>query len=128
MAKKKMNAEILSVETGYRRDYSVYPYGNYDNTDDILFPVSVTDTRLPAKEIMHVVNFNEHSIAFKVKDLKPGVVAVVDVLGKTVSARLLDGEIRVTTQEGKELPSYTSMWFAWAVHHQKDGIVWTGDK
>ena len=125
---KYPNAQILSVETGYRRSYSVYPYGNYDNTDDILFPVSVTDTRLPAKEIMHVVNFNEHSIAFKVKDLKPGVVAVVDVLGKTVSARLLDGEIRVTTQEGKELPSYTSMWFAWAVHHQKDGIVWTGDK
>jgi len=125
---KYPRAEILSTDTGYRRNYSVYPYGNYGSTDDLFFPVSVTDTRLPAKEIMHVVNFNEYSIAFKVKDLRPGVVATVDVLGKKITARLENGGIKVTTQEGKELPSYTTMWFAWAVHHQKGGIVWTAEK
>jgi thiol-disulfide isomerase/thioredoxin len=121
-------AHILSTDTGYHRDYSVYPYGNYGSTDDLYFPVSVTDTRLPAKEILHIVNYNGHSIAFKVKDLQPGVVATVDVAGTKITARIKEGEIKVTTPDGKELPSYTSMWFAWVVYHQKDGIVWTAEK
>lgn len=125
---KYPQAQILSIDTGYHRDYSFYPYGNYGNTNDLYFPISVTDTRLLAKEIMHVVNYNEHSIAFKVKDLKPGVVATVDVAGTKVTARIDGGEIKVTEPGGKELPSYTTMWFAWAIYHQKDGVVWTAEK
>jgi len=113
--------QVMSVKTGYRRDYSLYPYGNYNNTNDLYFPVAVTDTRLPAKEIMYVVNYNDHSIAFKVKDLKPDVVAQVDVAGKPLIVGLKDGIIETTPA----LPGYHTMWFAWAVYHQKDGIVWT---
>jgi hypothetical protein len=122
------SASVLSTDTGYHRDYSFYPYGNYNNSNDLYFPISITDTRLPPKEIMHIVNWGDHSIAFKVKDLKPGVVATVDVAGTPITARLEHGEITVITPEGNELPGYTSMWFAWAVHHQKDGIVWTAEK
>ncbi len=128
LREKYPRAQVLSVDTGYRRDYSQYPYGNYDESNNLYFPISVTDTRLPAKEIMHVVNFNEHSIAFKVKDLKPGVVATADVAGTKITARIDGGEIKVTTPSGMELPSYTTMWFAWAIYHQKDGVVWTAQK
>jgi hypothetical protein len=121
---KYPQAKILSIDSGYSRDYSLSPYGDYDDTDRLYFPVSVTDTRLPSKEIMYVVNFNEHSIAFKVKDLKPGVVARVDVAGKPLIAELKDGIIETSPA----LPGYHTMWFAWAVHHQKDGIVWTSEK
>lgn len=117
-------ARILSVDTGYGRDYSLYPYGSYDTSDQLYFPVAITDTRLPAKEIMYVVNYNDHSIAFKVKDLKPGVEAHVDVAGKPLTAALKDGIIETTPA----LPGYHTMWFAWAVYHQKDGIVWTTGK
>ena len=114
-------ASVLSSDTGYSRDYSVYPYGDYDTSEALYFPVAITDTRLPAKEIMYIVNFNDHSVAFQVKDLKPGVTARVDVAGTPLIAELKDGVIETTPS----LPGYHAMWFAWAVHHQKDGIVWT---
>lgn len=118
------HAEVLSVDTGYARSYSLYPYGDYDDTDQLYFPVAITDTRLPAKEIMYVVNWNGLSIAFKVKDMKPGIVASVDVAGKPLSATLKDGIIETTPA----LPGYHTMWFAWAIYHQKDGIVWSAEK
>lgn len=121
-------AEVLSVDTGYRRDYSIYPYGNYNDTNDLYFPVSVTDTRLPAKEIMHVVNFSNHSVAFRVADLTPGVVARVSVAGKQLTAKLKDGLIEIAPEGMAPLPGYTTMWFAWAIYHQQDGIVWTAGK
>ena len=121
---KYPQARVLSVDTGYARDYSLSPYGNYDDTEQLYFPVSVTDTRLPTKEIMYVVNFNDRSNAFKVKDLKPGVVARVDVAGTPLIAELKEGIIETVPA----LPGYHTMWFAWAVHHQQDGIVWTAGK
>ncbi len=128
LREKYPQAQVLSTDTGYRRDYSQYPYGNYGESNSLYFPTSVTDTRLPAKEIMHVVNYGNHSVAFKVKDLKPGVAASVDVADTKVTARIDDGEIKVMTLDGKELPSYTTMWFAWAIYHQEDGVVWTAQK
>ncbi len=50
---KKMfpGADILSSETGFSRNYDVYPYGNYKtNHNNLLFPVGEIDSRLPAKE------------------------------------------------------------------------------
>ena len=128
LREKYPQAQVLSADTGYRRDYSFYPYGEYDSSQTLYFPVSVNDTRLFTKEIMHVVNFNDHSIAFKVKDLKPGIIATADVSGKKLIGKLIDGEILITAESGERLPGYTTMWFAWAVHHQKDGIVWTAEK
>ena len=124
LREKYPQARVLGIDTGYRRDYSLSPYGDYNNSKDLYFPISITDTRLPGKEIMYVVNFNDHSIAFKVADLKPGVVARVDVAGTSVSAALKDGVIETMPA----LPGYHTMWFAWSVYHQKDGIVWTAEK
>ena len=43
--------EVLSTETGYQRNYSVYPYGDYrTNNDFLLFPnLTNDDRRLPRK-------------------------------------------------------------------------------
>ena len=45
------DSEILNEDTGFNRNYGVYPYGDYrTNNDRILFPISNNDTRLPGKE------------------------------------------------------------------------------
>ena len=62
---KYPNMEVLSKETGYSRSYDVNPYGDYDTNDKIYFPISINDTRLPAKEIMYIVNIGDNSVAFK---------------------------------------------------------------
>ncbi len=43
---------VVSSNTGHRRDYTVYPYGDYDDPDNtqLLFPVPEFDTSRPPKE------------------------------------------------------------------------------
>lgn len=45
---------VVSFETGFRRNYGQYPYGNYDQLGDnqLLFPQSFTDPRRPMKELV----------------------------------------------------------------------------
>lgn len=117
------NGQVMSTDTGFSRNYELYPYGDYDNNDDIFFPISIKDTRLPAKEIMYVVNAYDHSVAFSVKQLSDNL-STVDVAGQKVTAAIIDGEIIVKDSSGKVLPGYHEMWFSWATHHQEDGVVW----
>lgn len=45
------DSDILNENTGFNRNYGVYPYGDYRTNDSrILFPISNVDNRLPAKE------------------------------------------------------------------------------
>jgi len=43
---------VVSRNTGFNRNYDRYPYGDYDevNNNDLLFPQSTVDTRLPMKD------------------------------------------------------------------------------
>ncbi len=117
------NGQVLSTDTGYGRNYDLYPYGDYDSNDDISFPISVKDNRLPPKEIMYVVNAHDRSVAFQVSGLGATPVSV-GVDDQKVTAAIVLGEIVVKDSSGKVLPGYHEMWFSWAIHHQEDGIVW----
>ncbi len=75
---------------------------------------------------MYIVSVGERSVAFKFNDLKPGIKATVDVDGQKITAEKKDGVIEVRGNTGQVFPGYHAMWFSWAVHHQKDGIVWLG--
>ncbi len=117
------DGKIMSTNTGYSRNYDLYPYGDYNNNDDLYFPISIKDSRFPAKEIMYVVNAYDTSVAFPVKQLSESP-ASVDVGGNKVTGAIIDGEIIVKDVSGKILPGYHEMWFSWAIHHQEDGVVW----
>jgi hypothetical protein len=119
---KYPETKILSEKTGYARDYSLYPYGDYESTDRLYFPVSVQDTRFQAKEIMYVFNLYDKSVAFPADKLGETRVEKA-IKGKAVAVERQGGEINVYV-DGKILPGYYEMWFSWATHHQKNGIVW----
>ena len=122
---KNPNGQVLSRDTGHNRNYGYYPYGDYDNNESMYFPISVQDNRLPGKEIMYVVNFNEKSVSFKRSDLVSVGSVNMDIDGSTISARVDNNEITVTDSTGLVIPGYHEMWFSWAIHHQEDGVVWT---
>ncbi len=46
------DGEVLSTETGFNRNYTRYPYGDYEeiNNGDLLFPMRPLDTARPPKE------------------------------------------------------------------------------
>ncbi len=117
------DAQVLSTQTGYSRDYSFYPYGDYNESPDTIFPVSVKDNRFPAKEIVYAVNIGTQSAAFRFKDLSE-TPATLAVGSQKITVTKKDGEVEANDENGKIVPGYYAMWFSWAVHHQKDGLVW----
>jgi len=124
---KYPKAQVLSADTGYARDYTFYPYGGYDQNEELVFPVSVSDRRFPAKEIMYVIPVGEQSLAFVASRLNTGVERSFEISGQKIAVKRSGGEIVASDVSGKQFPGYFEMWFSWATHHQKNGVVWQID-
>lgn len=120
------NTKVLSKNTGFNRNYEYNPYGDYDESDAIYFPISVKDDRFPLKEVMYVIPFKDKSIAVQQLELEDGQTEEMEVDDSIIYLRRNGSEI-VAQTDGKVLPGYYEMWFSWAIHHQDNGIVWPLD-
>jgi len=62
---------VVSRNTGHRRDYDVYPYGDYDelHNDFLLYPQSFIDPRLPMKDLVFGVRHDGRALAFSHTEL-----------------------------------------------------------
>ena len=119
------NGQVLSRKTGHTRAYGFYPYGDYEQNDDYIFPVSNTDIRFDGKELMYVTPLANGSAAFpKVDLLAVGGATLVTNEG-VLKAQVSSGSITVTKEDGSILPGYHEMWFSWATHHGENGFVWS---
>lgn len=119
---------VLSTDTGYRRNYDRYPYGDYDTNEVFIFPVSVSDERLPSKELIYAVNAGAASLAIQVSALTPDSTTLIERGPFSITVEKDGGEILVSDSvSGERIPGYYSMWFSWATHHQESGYVWTGE-
>ena len=45
--------EVLSRRTGYDRDYDQYPYGSYEQDNELYFGIQHSDRRLPLKTVVY---------------------------------------------------------------------------
>jgi len=73
---------VLSLDTGHRRNYESNPYETYDRKKEALppFPISLIDKRLPPKELIVGVNFNDVKKAYPINQL--GWKVINDKIGK----------------------------------------------
>lgn len=117
--------KVLSTNTGHQRDYTVYPYGDYDTNETFYFPVSQTDTRLPAKEIMYAALVRGVPVAFVRADVLKNKDASIETSAGIVRARADGSEIIITDSDGVEVPGFYAMWFSWAVHNVEKGVIWS---
>ncbi|MDP4680552.1 MAG: DUF3179 domain-containing protein [Cyclobacteriaceae bacterium] len=54
------DTKVMSLNTGFSRNYNLYPYGDYRTAPGLSFPVSVNDTRRPQKERVHgIISFEK---------------------------------------------------------------------
>ncbi|MGH7781559.1 MAG: DUF3179 domain-containing protein [Candidatus Binataceae bacterium] len=115
---------VLDVNTGYLRNYGIDPYRSYESSSEVMFPVSPTDERLPAKERVLGLTINGADEAFPLSRLagaKP--LLKVDLGGRHVTV-IFDAPTQTAgaVLAGRHIPAYTGYWFAWAAFHPKTAI------
>ncbi|MDN5200074.1 DUF3179 domain-containing (seleno)protein [Fulvivirgaceae bacterium BMA10] len=63
--------KVLSEDTGFSRDYDIYPYGDYrTNHNRISYPLKFEDDRVPSKERVLGVLINDKAKAFRFQDFE----------------------------------------------------------
>lgn len=122
---KYPEAKVLGIFTGYNYNYSFDPFEDYFNdylqTERTVYSVTYLDKRLPAKAVMYVFYFDNKSIAFRKKDLDNGTIEK-KIGDKIISIVRKGDEIKVYNN-GKYIPGYLELWFAWVNYHQQDGLI-----
>ncbi|MCG8306194.1 MAG: DUF3179 domain-containing protein [Cytophagales bacterium] len=80
------NSTVVNTNTGFSRNYRLYPYGDYrTNHNALLFPVNRMDERIPAKERVLAVIENEKARVYQFKEFEGGTNIITDnVDGKDI--------------------------------------------
>lgn len=78
---KKMypSTKVVSSNTGYSRNYNVYPYGSYLSNSLLLFPVSNQDERLPMKERVLGIIISGEAKAYSIENFGTNSSLINDV-------------------------------------------------
>ena len=120
------NGRVLSTDTGHRRNYRQSPYGDYQNSERMYFPVSSTSRKYHPKTWVLGWTHNGESKAWpfpELANLEEGVLQD-EIGGKTVSIHFdpdaPSAELR--DESGKLLPGTRAFWFAWYTFHPETSI------
>ena len=116
------DTQVLAQDGGIGRVYRLDPLGDRD-ADGPIFPVGNVDPRLTVQEnVIGVVTPNGVPIAFPAEKVLT-TSGPIEFEGVTV--RVSDG-IRIFADDGTELPTHQSFWFAWSQFHPET-LLWTDD-
>jgi hypothetical protein len=124
-------SSVLSLETGFRRDYARDPYDGYQDSEALYFPVKYKDRRYHPKERIIGIEINGAFKAYPFTELGrvKGRVLKDRIGGAEIEVRfnvpLRSGQVFDT--EGAELPSVNSFWFAWIAFHPETAVFQSTD-
>ncbi len=110
--------QVLSLDTGYRRDYSRNPYAGYEQSERLYFPVEFLSFSYHPKERVLGLEYKGVARAYPFTEL-----ARLGERGELVDQVAGDQLIvrydaprrsgRIFTSSGKELAVINAFWFAW---------------
>lgn len=122
--KKHPSTDILSINTGYSRDYGIDPYWGYEHGDQVVSPVTHLDERLDAHELVLGVSAGGEDETFPLSKLsKASMPLRVKVGGVDVTITYdANTGAAAAKESGERIPIYNGYWFAWAAFHPKSAI------
>jgi len=124
--KKHPKTQVLSTDTGFKRDYSRSPYAGYTKNSSTYFPVAFKSKRYHPKERVVGVTLNGKSKAYPFAELaKIGGFVLKDTFSGQQLSIEFDVENRdavVKNKAGDILPTVNSFWFAWYAFHPKAAV------
>ncbi|MCD1629187.1 DUF3179 domain-containing protein [Marinobacter shengliensis] len=123
------NGLVLSTDTGHRRNYRLSPYGDYDHSERLFFPVTHTSRKYHPKTWVLGWNYNGESKVWPFPELaKHGTVLEDRIGGKAVTLHydpdVPSAELR--DESGILLPATRAFWFAWYTFNP-DTLVFEAD-
>lgn len=129
---KYPDTKVLSTDTGFKRNYSRSPYGDYDENDSIYFPLSSNSRRYHPKERVIGLQIGDKFKAYPFKELgKLNETKLVETFnGKkiTVNFDIENRDGSVLDSKGDPLPTVNGFWFAWYAFHPDTEIFQPQDK
>ena len=118
--------DVLSTDTGYRRDYSQHPYGQYDLNHAIYFPVKHSNARFHPKERVFGITIGKLNKAYPISELsKKNKTIITDTFAGERLRIEFDAKNQsavIYNSQHKALPSTTLFWFAWFAFHPETEI------
>ena len=118
--KRYPNTKVLSISTGYSRDYTRDPYQGYQKSDRLYFPVSHSNKKLFPKEQILGVIVNGKSKAYPFRILSKVASPLLDEVGGENIIIYFDKKEKsawAESPEGKVIPSVQAYWFAWVAFY-----------
>jgi hypothetical protein len=111
--------KVLSQNTGYDRNYDQYPYGSYEQDNELYFGIQHTNRRLPLKAVVYGIQIGGKSKAYTADLLEKRRVLADVIGGHRIALREEPaGTIRVLDlKTGRTILPLRTFWFAWAAFH-----------
>jgi hypothetical protein len=119
--------DVLSPETGYRRNYRADPYPGYSRSGKLYFPVQEENRQYPRKAMVMGLEINGEFKVYPFEELQKGSGRFTDEFHGKRFEVLYDHEnetARILTEDGEELPTLMAFWFAWYAFHP-DGEIYS---
>ncbi len=113
------DTQVLSRNTGFTRNYDQYPYGTYEQDEQLLFGVKDLNRSLHIKTVVYGVELDKSSKAYP-EEVFDNTPKITDKVGgiSIILENQANGKIVVTnTQTGAEIIPIRLFWFAWAAFH-----------
>ena len=122
--------DVLSSETGHRRNYRADPYPGYSRSGTLYFPVQEESRLYSRKTMVMGLEIDGEFKAYPFAELEKSSARFTDDLNGTRFEVLYDSAnetARIIAENGNELPTLMAFWFAWYAFHP-DGEVYSAEK
>jgi hypothetical protein len=119
------SANVLSRDTGFERDYTSNPYGDYEDSYDIYYPVTHMDERLYAKDRVFGVISGEEVIAYPEKIIQNEKEIVGTIEGKSFTISL-DVDTILFETDASGIKTVQSYWYCFVANYPTT-IIYLGN-
>lgn len=127
--KKHPRSQVLSTDTGYRRNYRIDPYEDYYTSRHIMFEVNSKSDLYHPKQKVIGIEIGGKTKAYSFSELAKGKSLTQDKVGgvSIIVSFDADSETAVIRNEsGEELPAVVGFWFAWYAFHPDTEVFTRG--
>jgi len=114
------DTQVLTMDTGFRRNYRVSPYGNYGRDGRLYFPVAEENSQYRRKSTVLGLEIGGRFKAYPFSELEKGPDQFTDEFQGRRFNVIFDKKnqtARIINPDGNELPTLLVFWFAWYAFH-----------